>query len=461
MTRNLPVVHSTCGGLVIRFLCLAAALAPVACGDSPTTPATAELRVAVTQSGNSSDGDGVIVEVTNQASGSRRSVPADPGDTVVLDELGAGSYLVRVAGLAEHCVAVPDEISVTLAGQAAEVSLAVDCVGQFAYARFFSQERQDVLYLDEHGAEHTLSQGGWDIPRDWSPDGHFLLVDRWIGDQCETWRVGLDGSVQQVLIGPSSVGNSQWSPSGDLIAVQYGSCADGVEQIDVVLLDAATLAPLDFVPNTTSELDQHPAWSPDGAEVAFVRSEHALNSYAVATRELREIAQLPRGIDFPVWSPDGDYIAVVAYSPQQLLILEAQSGEIVAATPDSIIAITAAWLPDGRTILFNGLQGAAESLYSMSLADGATRRFTGEVSGIVAAGLSVDPDARVLFVGRPTGTSAVFVADADGSNARQLRSGTEHMQMPVWRRTMGASASVAAMGAARQAQADRQRLAPH
>src|SRR5690606_5902929 len=185
------------------------------------------------QSGNSSDGDGVIIEVTNQASGSQRSVPADPGDTVVLDQLGAGRHLVRVAGLAEHCVAVPDEISVTLAGQAAEVSLAVDCVGQFAYARFFSQERQDVLYLDEHGAEHTLSQGGWDIPRDWSPDGYFLLVDRWIGDQCETWRVGLDGSVQQVLIGPSSVGNSQWSPSGDLIAVQYGSCADGVEQIDV------------------------------------------------------------------------------------------------------------------------------------------------------------------------------------------------------------------------------------
>lgn len=446
-----------------RHACLLVGVALAGCGDSPTGAGRADLTVVVAQAGNGSDADGVVIEIVDQASGSLRSVSAEPGTTVHVDGMGAGAYVVRLSGVAEQCISDPLEVPITLRGQPAEVRLTLDCVGRFAYTRWFSTERQDVMYLDEHGVDRTIFQGAWDIPRDWSPDGRFLLVDRWVGDRCETYRVGLDGSVAQVGIGPSSVANSRWSPAGDLIAVQYGPCSDQIDRLEVVLLDANSLAPVDTIPMTADELDVHPVWSPDGGEVAFVRSDLALYTYVPASGELQLVSSFARPVDFPVWSPDGEYIAVTAFFPQQLVIVNRATGHIVTATPEPITAVggAATWLPDSRTVLFDGIEDGTETLYTISVSDGVTRQFTAEVPDIVGAGLSVGPDGRVLFVARATATNVLFVADADGHGARPVKSYSGHLQLPLWQGTggtiAGARVSVIAGRAMRGRYAERLR----
>lgn len=413
-------------------VCLLVAALAGGCGDPPTSARPGSLRVILARAGSGSDADGVVIQVTHMASGASRSIPATLGDTARVDSLAAGAYVVAVSELATQCGADRSEIAVTLTGATADARFTVDCVGQFAYGRWFDATRADVMYFDAYGFDHTLFQGGFDIVRDWSPDGLYLLVERWVEGRCETYRVGLDGSIRRLLEGPTSVANARWSPAGDLIAVQAGPCSGFIDQpIEVVLVDADGLIPVDTIP--TTGLDVHPVWSPDGSEVAFVRSHSALYAYAPAARELVEVAQFARAVDFPQWSPDEQHLAVLAFNPQQMIVVTRAGGAVAAVTPDSIIAVggTAAWFPNGRRLGFIGLRGAIETLYTLTLDDRITRPFSAELS--TASAFTVAPGSPVLLVSRPLDRNELLVANADGTGLRRAKVDPQDLVWPLWR----------------------------
>jgi Tol biopolymer transport system component len=137
----------------------------------------------------------------------------------------------------------------------------------------------------------TSNPGGADIPGDYSPDGTQLVFKRF-DDNVPTGMFVVDisgdgtGSGEPRQLTPEGMtlddtGHSgRWSPDGKEILFVAQQSEDHHKAIWVVNVDGGTLRQLPIAPRCgglLGEADAYgcysPDWSPDGARIAFVRSE--------------------------------------------------------------------------------------------------------------------------------------------------------------------------------------------
>jgi dipeptidyl aminopeptidase/acylaminoacyl peptidase len=108
-----------------------------------------------------------------------------------------------------------------------------------------------------------------------------------------------------------------------------------------------------------------PQVSPDGAHVAFLRSDadwHANKRIThvwravVATGETTQLTAGSEGETTPRWAPDGRSIAFIARRSgddvAQIYLLPVAGGEAVRLTAHDTAPTAIAWMPDGRSLLF-------------------------------------------------------------------------------------------------------------
>lgn len=205
----------------------------------------------------------------------------------------------------------------------------------------------------------------------WSPDGGQIayagvgglrLVDR-------------DGSDDRLLVGDVTPAATAWSPDGqDLLGLVH----DGVDRL--VVVDATTG---DVEVLHTAPLDQTlgiPAWSPDGARIAF--------------------GQTPHG------------------GPQHRIhVVDRAGGPARQLTGDEALATSAlAWTPDGQAVLAATMatgEGQPTRLTRVAVADGARTTLVPEVQGPFV----LDPSRTQVAEGR---TGGVVLQPLDGARARTV-----------------------------------------
>ena len=152
-----------------------------------------------------------------------------------------------------------------------------------------------------------------------------------------------------------------WSPDGAKIA--FWSDRDGDPEIYVMDTDGSNVQRLTSDPAR----DTNPAWSPDGRRIAFAsdrsgqKSIYLMNADGSDQQRLPIIADPQRAFpvdDYPAWSPDGSQIAFLATGAAQ------QLGTIHLIHPDGSGEVTLnsasafgrpAWSPDGKQIAFPGI----------------------------------------------------------------------------------------------------------
>lgn len=209
--------------------------------------------------------------------------------------------------------------------------------------------------------------------------------------------------------------------------------------------------------------DTKPRWSPDGTRIAFVSYvsgplEPDLFVMDANGSNLVNLTRTPDIGDFdPAWSPDGsrllftrqDFEDSGGIGPADLYVIELGSGRTrrLTDTPD-LDEWTAAWSPDGTTIVFHGCCGAGDvphqGLYQMR-ADGTGVR-------AITTGRDFEPswspDGRRLVFFRftnagdpatggvstnPVEYSSLFLVDADGSDLTRLTDETTVLDFgPAW-----------------------------
>src|SRR3984893_8946953 len=151
----------------------------------------------------------------------------------------------------------------------------------------FSPDGNQVAFRNGDGAHNTgiytalvggekslrLSSDPGDCCPTWAPDGRHIAFSRYADKAFSIVVVpALGGTEHRVYMGPAPMaGGLTWSPKGRLLAFPQASAADQPRSwISLLSLADYSTRPLTAPPG--GSLDAEAAFSPDGSQVAFVRS---------------------------------------------------------------------------------------------------------------------------------------------------------------------------------------------
>ena len=309
----------------------------------------------------------------------------------------------------------------------------------------------DVLTVDPESGESTVLERGTPVQTGpvWSPDGKrvALVVDD--GSGRKVVIVEVDRQEAPVTLSPddpgteSNQGSPRWNSDGDMVA--YVSQQNG--ETDVYVSPPHGGAQTRITSGGSSELLGD--WSPDGQWLVFSRSSASPEgSDDVQGLWLRNpsgvnLLQLTHGADsHPAWSPDGDVIAFVRNDLGNL--------DIYAVSPEDgddwrgKLAVhrwlnspqdehSPAWNPDGDTLAFVTTRDGNPEIYTAQLDhDDPPLRLTINEAADTQPVWSPNGN-RIAFVTNLFGdTSEIIVMDSDGTNQQRLTHNDARDYSPDW-----------------------------
>jgi TolB protein len=178
-------------------------------------------------------------------------------------------------------------------------------------------------YREFPGADiYVMDAGGGNIVRrtvdaqfgsaEWSPDGRTLAVSEEMIYQSEIWLVPADGDRSPAVRFAELARAPAWSPDGARIAFIRISGDDGYDQVLMMNADGTAARPV-------TELDEAGiyglSWSPDGERLAFSKClAAACDVYTVRAdgTDMKRVTTsgIAQGAE---WSPDGEWIAFTVF----------------------------------------------------------------------------------------------------------------------------------------------------
>ena len=167
-----------------------------------------------------------------------------------------------------------------------------------------------------------------------------------------------------------------------------------------------------------------PAWSPNGAQLAYVSFESrkpVIYAHDVASGKRRLLANFRGSNSAPAWSTDGRQIVATLSRDggSQLYSMDANGGEPRRLTQSSSIDTEPAFSPDGKSIYFVSDRGGAPQIYRMGVAGGNAERVTFTGGYNISPALS--PDGKYLaYISRVGGAFKLQLMELAGGVISQI-----------------------------------------
>ncbi len=338
--------------------------------------ATASIVVTAATSGPDPDANGYSIQVDGGA-----LMPVVPNGSVTFEGLAGGDHNVRLTGAAANCAvggANPRTLSVTVGGatrDTARTTFAVACTATTGSVAITAVTTG--VDFDPNGYDVRVFGLSYDAIADVGPNATVTITRVPPGDHL----VSLGGtSVNCTLAGPNP--RAVTVALGDTVEVTFNlACVqarqlavtmtvDGNTDVYLVKANGAGLTRL----TTHAAYDAEPAWSPDGARIAFVSQRDQNRAIYVMNADGSNAVRLTTATaDYrPAWSPDGTKITFWSERDgnREIYVMNADGSNLVRLTNNPAADGDPAWSPDGAKIAFWSTRhiGAAE-IYEMN-ADG-------------------------------------------------------------------------------------------
>jgi Tol biopolymer transport system component len=280
----------------------------------------------------------------------------------------------------------------------------------------------------------------------WSPGGRRLAFVRGSAGGVLTrlnlslYVIGADGGHFRRLNG---CGKPRWPSCGDFNGSQISWSPDGSR---IVVPRERSLYLFNVNRNQFRRLtscgsetcfDMHPAWSPDGRHILFVRVKEpyaeALYSIKPDGTGQKRLTKLHGAVRNPTWSLDGRRIVFVTTDglDDRLFVVGANGSglKMLRSGPSGTGPAVPAWSADGSRLVFlttPGLPGGYRLAIWVIGADGKGRRLLYRSACCIETWgrPSWSPDGRYVSFGvdlqSDAARSGVFVIRANGTNLRRL-----------------------------------------
>lgn len=300
---------------------------------------------------------------------------------------------------------------------------------QVAFIKWNGRATDADVYTKLVGGNDALrltSDSGWACCTTWSPDGLHVAYERCGGPRAGLNLVPALGGPERTVSGAFCLGIS-WSPAGDQIAVTRKESDDSPYAI--YFLDTKDLKLQRITsPQPTDIGDRFPAFSPDGKALAFIRatSPAVTDLFVIATSggDARRLTFDNKRINDLAWTADGKDLVISSSRAggMRLWKVPAEGGapEPLPVGGEDSERVSIARQGDKLAYTVGGIH---PNIWQMDLdAHGKgvnPKPLLESTKG--EAGPQFSPDGRkITFTSGRSGSSEIWICDADGSNLVQL-----------------------------------------
>jgi Tol biopolymer transport system component len=222
-----------------------------------------------------------------------------------------------------------------------------------------SPDRKTIL-IDLQGMIYSLPMAGGKAKQitepvleasapNWSPKGDLVAIQSYSGGTFHIWTMKPDGTaLRQITSGHGDDREPTFSPDGSTIAFSSDRAFHG--SYDIWTVDVATGELKQWTSSPDDEYE--PTWSPNGREIAFVRGIGIMGKTIEEVdaegrcRTVATIGAEQGRIEAPSWSPDGKTLSWTAFTGEgpflvysHLMVNGTETGN-----HDDVFPFPAAWL---------------------------------------------------------------------------------------------------------------------
>jgi hypothetical protein len=377
---------------------------------------TAPVRIRTATSGVAPDENGYEITLAGM---SLWTVPQSPNAWAYFAAVPYGDHVALIGHVAPNCTASPATLPISVPAQS-EATFAITCEASDGVRITTTTTGVDpdsdgyVLDLVRPGVHEKLA-----LPSNGTASrygllfGDFTLTLRAVAANCRV----LGANPRTVAVPDDGVADVTFDVScetpGVLAYARPTDFAGGVTigPSDIHVVDARGAQPGQLT--TVPAHDADPAWSLDGARIAFTSNRDGNDEIYAMNGDGSSPARLttnPARDYYAAWSPDGSRIAFVSERDgnAEIYVMKADGTALTRLTTHAAADDSPAWSPDGARIAFRSDRDGNQEIYVMNADGSAIQRLT--VDGADDRDPAWSPDGTKIAFSRLGGCG-----DVDGA----------------------------------------------